>query len=270
MDFCRTRKLFGGDLKRYLISTVGKDVTWTRHNEEGVFRDYTSEANRLVESASNFFEEKILYGHDFILSDEFYPKYKKVLDKVSFGFAFKPMTIYDMLSKVEYGDVVFFVDSNHIVAQNPQPFFNMAIQNSVFVRDHIWTRYQNKEWTKRDTFVNMGCDEERYWNSLQMQCNVVGFCKNDFSIKFAKEWRDYSLNYDVMFGNNTYENFHPFNHHRHEQSIFSILVEKYKIPYLNRTENVWNEYIIPEVDYIRLDEPEDYSYRRIIDSLDNK
>jgi hypothetical protein len=71
-----------------------------------------------------------------------------------------------------------------------------------------------------------------------------------------------------MFGNNEYPNFPTLKEHRHDQSIYSILVEKYKIPYLNRTENVWNEYIFPELDGITPEKIIDYSYRKDVDRKD--
>lgn len=257
-------------MSKILITMGGEETGWTRHNEEGVFRDYSAEAKRLMESGKQYFDKTFIYGHDFILGEEFYPKHKDVLDKVSFGFAFKSMCLYDALSKAKDGDIVFFADSNHIIDKEPYLFFELAEKNGVFARDHIWTKYPNREWTRRNTFYNMGCDEERYWNSLQMQCNVVGFYKNEFTLSFAKEWRDSSLNHSIMFGTGNLADFPEIKHHRHDQSIFSILIEKYKIPYLNRTENIWNEYIIPEIDYIQEKNPKDFSFRRVSDLENNK
>jgi hypothetical protein len=108
----------------------------------------------------------------------------------------------------------------------------------------------------------MGCDEEKYYEFPQLQDSIVAFCKNNLMMQFVTEWKDYSLRYDVMFGNNEYPNFPSLKEHRHNQSIFSILACKYEMPYLNRTQNVWMEYIIPEIDYIIAKNPIDNSFRK--------
>ena len=249
-------------MKAYLITMGGSEYGWSRHNDEGVFRDYQKEAERLMESAKPFGFETIIYNNEFIYNLPYYDEHKDVLTKTSFGFCHKSICLYETLKKVDDEDFVFFVDSNHIVREFPQKFLEMAFENGVFVRDHIWVKYLNKHWGRRDTFVNMGLDEEKYWNSLQMQANIVGYCKGEFSMKFAKEWVDCSLDYKIMFGENKYPNFEGFREHRHDQLIFSLLVAKYNIPYLNRTANVWNEYVIPEIDEITPEVIVDNSYRK--------
>ncbi len=114
----------------------------------------------------------------------------------------------------------------------------------------------------------MGCDEDRYWNSLQMQCNIIGLKKTPKVEAFVLEWHRSALTYKIMFGENKYPNFEGFKEHRHDQSIFSILREKYDFPYLNRTENVWGEYIIPEKDGITPAKIVDNSYRMKQDRRD--
>jgi hypothetical protein len=73
-----------------------------------------------------------------------------------------------------------------------------------------------------------------------------------------------------MFGEGKYPDFPTLKQHRHNQSIFSLLVCKYGFPYLNRTKNVWGEFVIPELDGIQSEHPIDNSYRREEDSKDNK
>jgi hypothetical protein len=257
-------------MEKYLITMGGSEVGWSRHNDEGVFRDYQKEAERLMESAKLCGFKTIIYDNDFILNLPYYEDHKDVLTKISFGFAFKAICLYETMKKVNDGDMVFFVDSNHVIEKNPQPFIDFAIRNGAFIQDHIWVKYYNKDWGRRDTFVNMGLDEERYWNSLQMQANIVGFCKNEKTMNFVTEWKDYSLDYKVMFGENKYPNFPSFREHRHDQEIYSLLVEKYSFPYFNRTENVWGEYVIPEKDGITPTNPVDNHHRMEEDRKDNR
>lgn len=257
-------------MRDIILTMGGKEYGWSRHNREGIFRDYDAEADRLVDSAKSVGLECIKFDNDYILNWDKYEENKETLQRVGFGFAFKPIIFHEMLKEMENGDVALFVDSNHIIAQKPEPFFAWTRQNSIFARDHIWTYYPNKDWTKRDTFVNMGCDEERYWNAPQIHCCVTGVCKNDFSVKFIDEYLKYCLDSRVTFGEDKYPNFPSFRENRHNQSVFSIMIEKYKIPYINRTQNVWSEYIIPEKDFITTDKPVDNTYRKEIDERDLK
>ena len=243
---------------------------WSRHNDEGVFRDYEAEVDRLFESAKPWGLECIRFNNEFIYSLPYYKDHLDVLEEVSFGFAFRVICFYETMKKLEDGDVALFVDSNHVIQSDPTIFYDTARKYQFFVRDHIWVYYPQKDWTNRDMFVNMGCDEERFWNAPQIQGSIFGVMKNDFTDKFVKEWLDYSLRKEVMFGENRYENFPSFKTHRHDQSIMSMLVEKYHIPYVNRTKNVWMEFVIPELDGIRPERPVDNSSRKERDSRHNK
>jgi hypothetical protein len=255
-------------MRKILQAMGGTESGWSRHNDEGVFRDYTAEADRLVESAIPYGLDYIVYDNDYIKNLPYYENHKDVLDRVSFGFCYKPICFDETLKQIEYDDIVLMTDSNHIIAKDPQIFFDIANQHGMYIRDHLWIEYPNKFWTRRDMFVNMGCDEERYWDSLQMQCNIIAICKTPKTMEFVKEWLDKSLNYDIMFGNNQYPNFEGFREHRHDQSLFSILREKYGFPYLNRTKNVEMEFIIPEIETITPEHIVDNSYRKEQDRKD--
>ena len=249
-------------MKKYLITMGGTELGWSRHNDEGIFRDYQKEAERLMESAKSFGFETIIYDNKFIENLPYYEYNKRVLRKTSFGFCHKAICLYETMNIMKDGDIVFFVDSNHIVQASPEIFITIAVNTGFFVRDHIWHIYPIKDWCRRDTLVNMGLDTERYWEAVQMQANIVGFCKNDLSMKFITEWKDSCLDYNIMFGNGIFENFPTFKEHRHDQIIFSLLVEKYNIPYLIREKNVWGENIMPEVDPISPDNPVDNRHRK--------
>lgn len=237
---------------RNVIATMGGyEQGWTRHNREGNHRDYQKEAERLLASATKFGLECYIYNNEYIKSCSHYKNNEFLLDQVSFGFAYKAICLYDTLQMIDAGDVVLLVDSNHVIAEYPNLFIDIARANDICTRDHIWTYYPNKNWTRRDTFINMNCDTERYWNAPQMQGNLIGAMKSEFSLRFVREFLDYSLNYDVMFGRDVHPNFPEYIDHRHDQSILSILREKYGIPYFNRTANVGAEYIIPELEIIQ-------------------
>ncbi len=246
----------------------GVEQGWSRHNDEGVFRDYELEADRLIKSAQKWGLTTIKYDNEFMLSRPYYIFHKDVMDRTSFGFTMKAIGFYETFKIMSEGDIAFFVDSNHIVDKDPSVFYDFAEKNEVFIHDHIWVQYKNKHWTRRDTFVNMGCDEERYWESLQMQCNIIGLKKTPKVSDFVEEYINCALTYNIMFGEGKYPNFEGFREHRHDQSIFSILREKYNFPYINRTQNVWAEFVIPEIDVINAVNPVNNNHRKEQDRKD--
>lgn len=235
-------------MRRILITTGGKEIGWSRHNEEGIIRDYDKEVDRLFESAQKFGLECIRYDDKYIYSRPYYPEHKNVMDKVSFGFTYKAIEMYETLKGVDYDDVVLLTDSNHVVQSDPSIFYDIATKEGAFIYNHLWVSYPNRMYTRRDTFVNMDCDEERYWNAEQMQINLMAFKKTDINLDFTREWFECCLDYKIMFGENKYPNFPDYRVHRHDQSIFSILREKYHFPYLHRgAKAMWAENTIKEM-----------------------
>ena len=232
-------------MKKIIITMGGIAQGKSRWIEEGVTRDYQAEAERLMMTAKPYFDECIIRDNDYIKNSPLYKDHKGVLDEPCFGYAYKALIPYEILQKINYGDFVLFVDSNHVVINDPQPIIDIAMKNGMFVKDHWGVKYMNKQWTLRNTFVRMVCDEERYWSSRHVQANIIGFIKNDFTINFFQEFLTNSLNRDIIFGTGMNDNFLEFKEHRHDQSVFSILVQKYKIPYYENPQQ-----IVPEMDII--------------------
>jgi len=220
-------------MKTYLITSACYSMSHNNH------RNYTAESVRLFESAEPYDFETILYDNDKINS-VFNLKEYPVLSGQFLGYASKPIAIYDTLVHIERGDIVIWMDSNHVLIKNPEPIINCAIQNNIYCHDHLGTIYQNKQFTTKDMFVGMNCDEKKYWNSIQIQANVMGFIKNDFVLMLTWEWMNYAMDYSIMIKNDL-SNFPDFIATRLEQSIFSILIEKYKIPYQSYPSEIMTE-----------------------------
>lgn len=219
-------------MKKILISFGGKPVGNNRHLLEfGIVRDYSAEVKRLLKSGEkyNFDDYWGEYDNEWLKNSKYWETDAiRVFKEPSFGWAFKSICIYDALNRVEDGDVILYIDSNDILINDPQPIIDFAIRYGIYSHDHTPTYYSNGDWTQRDMFIRMGCDEERYWNAPQIQVNIMAFCKNDFVMNFVGEWVKYSTDYETMI-QNIYPNLPGFKEHRHEQSVFSILREKYKL-----------------------------------------
>ena len=218
-------------MKKFLVTMGGTEQGPNAWNLYGIHRDYNKEAERLIKSVEPYGIESIIYTNEYLFNSKYYSIAKDVLDTPQFAGAFKGIILYEKLKEMNYGDIVFWVDSNHIFINDAKPLVDFAISHNIFIHNPTNVYYPNKDWTVRDMFVGMGCDEERYWSAPQMQVSVMCFCKTPFTVEFIDELLKYSLDYDTMVGRNLYPNFSTFREHRREQSVISILVEKYKIPY---------------------------------------
>jgi len=219
-------------MKKILVSFGGKQLGKNRHNfSYNIIRNYSAEVKRLFESAKSYFDGFWEYDNDWIYNSAYYQTdARKVLDCTSFGWAFKPISIFDALSMTDDGDIVMWVDSNDLIIDDPQPVFDLLSQCGIFCHDHYPQIYPCYQWTQTDMFIGMDCNEEKYWNAPQMQVNIMAFSKNSFTMHFIEEWVKYAIDYDIMIQNNV-KNMGGFVQHRHEQSIFSILREKYELPF---------------------------------------
>lgn len=221
-------------MNKYITSFGGKEFGINRHLLSfGLHRNYTAEVERLFDSAKPYELLPLFYDDDWLLSKSQWANNnnaQKVFSCPSRGWAFKSCVILDALSKMNDGDYLLWVDSNDVLIANPQPIFEFCDQHNVYFHDHWPVYYKNSDWTNRDMFVGMSCDEVKYHNAPQIQVNIMGFKKNEFVISFVEEWAKYSTDYDVMIKNEML-NYPGYREHRHEQSIVSILREKYNMPY---------------------------------------
>lgn len=218
-------------MKKILTSFGGVEQGKNRHTQSSnAQRDYTAEVKRLFESAkpygfSGFWE----YNNEWLKQSSYYQSYaRKVLDEPSFGWAFKPIVIFDSLLMMDEGDCLLWVDSNDILISDPQPLFDIAMKQGFYIHDHYPTAYLNKAWTNKDMFVATGCDTVEYHNKEQVQVNIMAFCKRERVVDIVEEWVMNAIDYNTMISNRM-ANEDGFVEHRHEQSLMTILSQKYKI-----------------------------------------
>jgi hypothetical protein len=218
-------------MKKYLVSFGGSEQGKNRHNESfGIHRNYTAEVERLFNSAKGQVDSCIAYDNDWLIKSEYYKKYKQVLDCPSFGWLFKPISVLHTMNSIQDQDIILWLDSNDIVIGDLSPIFKFATTHGFYFHDHHPAVYHMADWAHRDMFIGMGCDEPRYWTTIELQVNVFAIQKTKNSMRFVRDWVEYGGDYHIMIANK-HENLRGFIAHRHEQALASILKEKYKIPY---------------------------------------
>jgi hypothetical protein len=196
---------------------------------------------RYLESQKYCSHTAKLFGFDEVISynindidDYFYSKNKNILSQ-SRGAGYwlwKPYFIYKTLQKIDNGDLLVYSDSGSFYQNSIQPLVDKIMQEKSGVLSFELKGLIEKEYTKRDTFILMNQDLPEYTDTSQREATFIWLIKNDFTINLISEYLNYAQNESIITDINSKiaENYSGFKDHRHDQSIWSLLCKKYKIP----------------------------------------
>ena len=142
----------------------------------------------------------------------------------------KPYFIKKMLLEISEGDYLFYSDSGAFFLKKINKLIKeLEKQNQDIMGFEL--PLLEKQWTKKELFINMSCDIERYSESNQILASFILIKKTPFSLNFFDEYLKYSCNklnitdeYDHKVKQDK-----CFVDHRHDQSIFSLLYKRYNL-----------------------------------------
>jgi FkbM family methyltransferase len=186
------------------------------------------------------------YDENWLKKTEFYKKNLKIFNhKKGYGFwLWKPFIISESLKKVNDNDIVFYIDSGSLVLLDPTPLIEISKVNKSGIVAFNCLPLTNQQWTKREVFVEMDLDTEEFWYAPHSIATVCLFRKTSFSINFVDEWLKECTKFNLISDtlNNHYPNIKGFIGHRHDQSVFSLLIKKHQIE-TYRNPSVWGNYL---------------------------
>jgi hypothetical protein len=144
----------------------------------------------------------------------------------------KPYIILKALNRASEDDIIFYCDSGSVFIDSVQPLLDLTAQ---FQQDIIpfGLELLEKEYTKRDAFVLMNCDEAKFTNTYQRLASFIVFRNSKTSRDFVNEWLQYCRDERILTDSDNTQgknNYAEFLHHRHDQSVFSLLTKKYDLP----------------------------------------
>jgi hypothetical protein len=183
---------------------------------------------------SKIFENTFEYDREWLEKTYFFEKNSDVLGDTSRGdgwWLWKPYVILKTLEKIQDGDVVFYMDSTDTFSPSLKNFLENYFHNNDILLCQIGES-PNKNYTRRDTFYYMGCDTEKYWNTIQLEAGIIGVKKTNRTIKIMEEYLNFCSDPRIIKdGPNLcgLPNFPTFIDHRHDQSILSNIKAKYDI-----------------------------------------
>lgn len=190
------------------------------------------------------------YSFEDLKSTTFYQQNQKILDQPKgIGYwAWKPYIILETMKSLDEGDIVIYSDCGIEIIEPLAPLIEICKKDEpvlLFANGNL----RNKYWTKRDCFVVMNCDSEKYWNGLQTDAAFCLFKKSEVAKDFLTDWLKYCCD-ERAVGDlaNTCgkKNFWGFQSHRWDQSILSLLAIKYEITLYRVPTQFGNHYKVLE------------------------
>lgn len=187
----------------------------------------------LVESSKKYFDGHASFNLNYI-DKKFFEKNKHILEqKRGCGYwLWKPYVIKETLKQLDFGDIVFYVDSGNLIVNDPNILIDIAKKTDKGMllfknRDGAphGTIWKNFQWTKYDCFKKMNCLDNVYVKGDQIDGSYVVVVKNKFTLSFFDEYTAYCEDEDILtdIPNKLGENFEGFKDHRHDQSVLSLM-----------------------------------------------
>lgn len=174
-----------------------------------------------------------IYNRELLESTNFYLENKEIFDhKETGGFwAWKPFVILDAFSKGNDGDFFIYCDRKDIFSPGIFDYVLKTLNEDDFCLLLLGDAL-NKQYTKRDTFILMNCDEKDYWNSRQLEAGFSIWKKCPKSIEILNEYLEYCLDYKVVSADKSElgEEFAEFKEHRYDQSILTNIAIREGLP----------------------------------------
>jgi len=185
---------------------------------------------------------------------------KKFQNKRGYGYWFwKPYLILKIMNKMNRDDILHYADvgchinlkgrmrfKRYIELLNKQKKGIIAFQYYPLIKK----KYKKKEFPERQEFKYTKSDLLSYFGFLknkkitqtnQFWAGSFFIKKNAFTISFLTEWLNVFENNPNLIDDSPskIKNHLKFIENRHDQSVFSILCKKYKIPSLSAYECDW-------------------------------
>ena len=105
------------------------------------------------------------------------------------AFVWKPQFILEAMDQLEEGDKILYIDTLDIFHPDIFKFVDDVMGDDPYLFATAGCR--NGNFTKRDCFVYMDCDEEDYWNSSMLEAGFSFWRVCDQAKKVLKEWQKY-------------------------------------------------------------------------------
>jgi hypothetical protein len=185
--------------------------------------------NRLIKSAKIFGINNIeVYNDIWLRKQNFYIENLEILSQPRGAgyWLWKPYIILKELNSLNEDDYLIYSDAAIEFVNKIDSLLPYVDSNNGF-GIFCTHGYKNIEYTKRDCFVLMNADSEKFWYGQKAAAGFMIFKKNTKTVNFVNSWLNFSKNKYILTDiDNFYssKNYNEFIDHRHDQSVLSLLV----------------------------------------------
>ena len=161
----------------------------------------------------------------------------------------KPYIILKTLNSFKEGDYIFYSDSGAYYVNKIQHLIAELKKHNQDIMP-FQLRFLEKEYTKRDAFILMDCDKDKYTNTRQCRTGWMLIKNTAFSKGFFEEFLFYAQDERIITDMpNTFgkENYPEFIENRHDQSIFSLLCKKHKLKFFRELDRGSTAFSCPRI-----------------------
>lgn len=148
-------------------------------------------------------------------------------------YLWKPYFLNKAYRELGEGDYLVYTDAGSIYVNRIQYLIDcMEREGQELMVFSLQKEMLERKYTKRDAFVLMGCDTPRFTDTPQSIGGYVILKKSDFVLKFIAEDLNYAQDARMITEQkNTlgFDNYPEFIAHRHDQSVWSLMVKKYDL-----------------------------------------
>ena len=191
-------------------------------------------AKNLKNSAPEY--ETTIYTQKFLKNHEdFWSHHKEFIANNSRGYGYwlwKPFVIQQVMNTMQNGEVLFYCDADFILRKDRNFLEKLKkdVKNNKIITSS--TGEKEKSWNKKDTINRVGVtiNEE----DMQVQAGTLLIYVCDETRNLIDEWYSICCERDYHYIDDSASiepNYVSFKEHRHDQSIFSLLLKKHNIPY---------------------------------------
>ena len=201
----------------------------------GGSKNFIDAGKRLIKQAQSIdlFDETILYTDSWLQKhNDFWSKHSKFVKNNKRGYGYwiwKPYITKYTMDNMKNGDILLYLDCGcEIDKKNKNKLNNYLNKVKKLYIITSSTGCLTKYWTKMDLFLYL--DAKSYADKIQRAAGAVIYYVCDKTRKLVNEWYDTACNYDLIDDTpSIHNNYSGFKEHRHDQSIFNLLVYKYGI-----------------------------------------
>jgi hypothetical protein len=233
-----------GDSQNFEQALSRCEVQAKNFNDDGknIFKDiFCVNEEDIQNNFPEFFEDNL----EFIKNN-----------KRGFGYwIWKPFLIKKLMESLEDGDVILYMDSgcqfNYDAVDRLKFYYEKTLEfGGVYFR----LTFPELMFTKMDTYKRVFPDKGENGEELQNCATTMMLKVSEENKKFIDEWYSICTEDSYRFVDDSEskcENSEMFVDHRHDQSIFSLLVKKYNCFYGLDDETYWpkNEWKEKSVNY---------------------